>query len=90
MEKDKSQGEKKMELAVKELDNVVKAMYRKVIRIEEELVNVKDSIKKSCVNEPFNKTLDYKTPPLSAKKVIPVVDNKSDGLKTEIYKCKQM
>ena len=47
---DKSQGEKKMELAVKELEKVVKAMSRKVIQLEEELVIVKDSQKKSFEN----------------------------------------
>ena len=40
-----------MELAVKELDNVVKAMSRKVIKLEEELVNVKDSINSLFLNK---------------------------------------
>ena len=44
-------GEKKIELAVKELEKVVKAMYRKVIQLEEELLIVKDSQKKSVENE---------------------------------------
>ena len=51
LEKDQSQGEKKMELAVTELEKVVKAMSRKVIQLEEELVKVKDSIKISFVNK---------------------------------------
>ena len=41
-----------MELAVKKLENVVKVMTRRVINIEEELVNVKDSMK----NPDFNNT----------------------------------
>ena len=49
--KDKSEGEKKMEIAVEALENVVKVMTRKVINLEEQLVNVKDSINKSFENK---------------------------------------
>ena len=44
---DKSEEQKKIELAVKELERVVKAMSRKVIQLEEELMIVKDSQKNS-------------------------------------------
>ena len=49
--KDHVEGEKKLELAVKKLENVVKVMTRKVIYLEEELVNVKDSMKSSLGNK---------------------------------------
>ena len=49
--RDKSEREKKMEVAVKALENVVTVMTRKVINLEQELVNLKDSRKKSFENE---------------------------------------
>ena len=49
--RDKCESEKKMEVAVKALENVVKVMTRKVINLEKELVNVKDSIQNSFENK---------------------------------------
>ena len=45
MVRDKVEGERKMESAVIKLENVLKVMTRKVISLEEELVNVKDNMK---------------------------------------------
>ena len=49
--KDHLEGEKKIELAVKKLENVVKVMTRKVVNLEEELVNVYDSMKNPVLNK---------------------------------------
>ena len=51
MVRDKSEIEKKMEVAVKALENVVKVMTRKVINLEQELVNLKDGRKKLFENK---------------------------------------
>ena len=49
-----------MELAVKKLENVVKVMTRKVINLEEELVNVKDSMKNPVLNKTKEEWIEFK------------------------------
>ena len=41
-----------MAVAITELEKVVKAMSRKVIHLEEEIISVKASSHKACMNEP--------------------------------------
>ena len=49
--RDECEREKKMEVSAKALENVVKVMTRKVISLEKELVNVKDSIQNLFENK---------------------------------------
>ena len=67
---EKVSEEKKMAVAIIEFEKVVKAMSRKVIHLEEEIINIKDNINKTCVNELFKDTLEYKNS-------TPVTDNHS-------------
>ena len=67
-----------MAVAIIELEKVVKAMSRKVIHLEEEIIFIKASSDKACLNEPFKDTLEFKnSSPVSEKKVLAVVDTKS-------------
>ena len=56
--KEKSLAENKMEVAVRELEIVVKAMARKVVYLEEENVTLKNA-KKTDPNEPFKDTSNF-------------------------------
>ena len=49
-----------MEYALKELLKVVKAMTRKVIHLEEEIMKVNVNSKNTQMNEPFKDTYDYR------------------------------
>ena len=57
-----------MEEAIKQLEKVVKAMSPKVIHIKEEIIIIKDRSHKTCLNEPFKDTLEFKnSTPVSEK-----------------------
>ena len=76
--REKVSEEKKMAVAITELEKVVKAMSRKVIHLEEEIISVKASSHKACMNEPFKDTLEFKnSTPISKTKVLAVGDTKS-------------
>ena len=87
---EKVSEEKKMAVAIMELEKVVKAMSRKIIHLEEEIISVKASNHKACLNEPFKDTLEFKnSTPVSEKKVLAVGDTKSKKSKKDQYKCEK-
>ena len=59
--KGKSPAQIKMEHAVQESEKVVKAMSRKVICLEEEILNIKDNNKINGSKKPFEDNSDYES-----------------------------
>ena len=70
--------QKKMEMAVRELEKVVKAMSQKVIHLEEDIVMIKDDNLKTSMNDPFKVAQDFQnsTPVSEIKEIISVVHMK--------------
>ena len=91
--KDKVSEEKKMLYAIKEFKKALKAMTRKVIHLEEEVVKMKKDSKENFKNElkePFKTASDFlNSTPVSAKKKPSVVETKPSKSKKEKYKCEK-
>ena len=80
---EKVSEEKKMAVAIIEFEKVVKAISRKVIHLEEDIISVNANSYKAYLNEPFKDTLEFKnSTPVSENKV-PAECEKCD------YKCKK-
>ena len=77
-------------MAVRELEKVVKAMSRKVIHLEEDIVMIKDDNFKTSMNDPFKVVKDFQnsTPVSEKKEIISDGENKSEETNEDQYKCK--
>ena len=77
--------------AIKELEKVVKAMSRKVVHLEEEIVKLKIDSKENKDNEhkePFKDASDFhNSTPVSLKQKPLFVENKSIKSKKDKFKC---
>ena len=91
--KDKISEEKKMKHAIQELEKVLKAMSRKVIHLEEEVVKMKEDSKENKKNElkePFKTASDFlNSKPVNANEKPSVVETKSKESKKYKFKCEK-
>ena len=91
--KDKISEEKKMKHAIQELEKVLKAMSRKVIHLEEQVVKMKEDSKENKKNElkePFETASDFlNSTPVSANEKPSVVETKSKESKKYKFKCEK-
>ena len=85
--------EKKKQKAIIELEKVLKAMSRKVIPLEEQVVTMKEGSKENKKNdpkEPFEDASDFQNSTLLiAKQKLSVVETKSVKSKNDNFKCEK-